>query len=280
MGQEAFLRPIENITSGTYINAGGGAITVSVGVYASLLTLLGAIEAASATIVTAELNSDFKVVITLDGSKTLGLSSSEYWKLGFETVSYGAATTHTAEHISPFMWLPTFTSNRIDGWHQKKNYFQGGSAVNGARSGFDLGPIIYETSFDFAYEPVANVYSEATTDGTPTVLGLLSLDQVGTFEHFIRQSKVIQTSSVDSDNISAKGFYYYLDLTGATNLTTMDSGGINYEFAAGADTYTFGHYDAEQIIKPNNSFGRSRERYHVTIPMHTSTAPSWLVDGT
>jgi hypothetical protein len=282
MVQEAFLRPIENTTSSI---TAGSTFNIDVGAYASILTLIRQIENADVggtryTDVSI-IGSTYKVKFTMNGSQALNLGTPLYWQLGFASASYGAATTHTAEYVSPFIWLPTFHSNSIDGWHLKKNYFQGSMAVDGSRAGFDLGPTLYKNRFDFFGEPAANVHREFVTTSTPAVETELSLEQMGTYLEFFKRTKTVATQSSNTDNISVKGFYYVPNFDSIrTGLNSMDSGNINFDYASGADTYVFCGYDGEDVEQSVNTFGRGKVRYNVSIPAHTANAPTWLVDGT
>lgn len=280
MVQEALARPIEmpNVLLAT---VGGSAISHDLGVYASIFTLVAQINAIAAGVANLDscyIDSNYKVVFDCNGSQALVLNANDYWKLGFESTSYGAAPTHTAENISPFLWMPTFHGNNIDLWEPiNNNFFAGSVASDGSRAGFELGPDRYSRTLQYNNEPPLNISEDFALDAHDVRAGLLN---------FLRESIVVQTTATTSNNISCKGFYYIPDIsadpfdTGNQPVNSMDSGGVQYSLSSSPDTYTFCTYPPSDLPRLTNALGRARVRYNVDIPIESAVAPTWLVDGT
>ena len=276
MVQEALARPFEGTVLLAAI-AGGSAINVPIGVYASLWTYMEKFEDVGITagkIQTVRLNSDYKVEIVMNGSQTLVLDLRPRELLGFNNLDLGAGTTHTAENVSPYLWLPTFHGNNIDLWEPiSENYFAGSGASDGSRAGFKLGPDRYKRTLQYSNEPPLNLSEDGSTNDITAAGGLLN---------FLRESITVQTTSATSSNISAKGFYYCPNIDASpfnSEIVSMDSGGVQYSLSSSPDTYTFCTYPPSDLPRLTNALGRARVRYNVDIPIESAVAPTWLVDG-
>jgi hypothetical protein len=286
MIQEALARPIE-ITDTPVITVGATAVNIDEGVYASLFTAMAAIETAGITagvITSVRLDANNYVVVDPVGSNTITWGSFNWAKFGFKSAGYGSAASHTAELVSPFIWLPSYYNNNIDSWHEKTTNFVGSMAVDGNNQGFEIGPRIDARTMRWDFEPNTSVYPEFCTDSqTAGYFNPWTIEQAGTYVNFIRETRTVQTTDTASSNISAKGLYYIPDLSDVAgpnvDTHTMDSGGISFNLSSGADTYVFCAYDSDRIERLANSFSAARERYNIMCNLRQATAPIWLVDG-
>jgi hypothetical protein len=123
----------------------------------------------------------------------------------------------------------------------------------------------------FVHEPTLNVHREAATN---------AYYRERCYETFSLESR--RSTPTVSTNCTTKGFYfipdysYYTSSANKANIpTTMDSGGIDFNYASSPDYYVYCHLDSSGCDKPDNSIPRGRLYYNTEMRINTATAPTW-----
>jgi hypothetical protein len=268
---EALARPVEIDTQTGYIEVGATSINVTGGVYASLFTLMKYVEGLNAVISTVTLNSSNKIVLTLTGSNTLDFNYTPLRDaLGFTSSSYTTATTHTAELVSPFLWLPTYKSYDRQHWNVWENFYVGGNASDGTKSGYPLGPRLYGKNIKWYGEPRLNAIEDGTTNAA---------SRARCFLYFMQETLEIDLAYSTSNNVSPKGFYYIEDIDDFTSgVASMTSSTLPF-YSGSSENYVFCHVDKDEIDRLSNTLPVGKTHYDISIDIHSATAPTWLVDG-
>lgn len=268
---EALARPIEIDEQVVHIVINAVQYDLDAGVHGSIFTLMEQLEAI-ANISTVTLNSDYKIVITPTGSYSLVFISTVLQEaLGFTTDTYAPATSHTAELTSPFLWLPTYKSYDREYWHPFKNFYVGGNASDGTKSGYPLGPVLYGKNIKWYGEPALNAIEDGTTNAA---------SRIRCFVYFMQQTYLVDLAYSTSNNISPKGFYYIEDIDDFTSgITSMGSNTLPF-YASSTENYVFCTLDKDELDRLKNTLPVGKTHYDITgMNIHSATAPTWLVDG-
>lgn len=279
-----FLRPIEITSSndGININVGGaGANTRNItnGVYGSISSLLYEImnTTLAADNIVCYLTADWKVVWYHSSATSFVVdwdaadANNQLRDIMGWSVDLSGASTYTSTYTASNLWYPTYARSNRDHWTlDQKKAVDGINAQNGRFAGFGFGPQIHENEIDFMHEPALNVADEFATN---------TYYENRNFETFLYETRAATPTVSTSPPV--KGFYYIPDnttLTGGTDgsklLSSMDSGGINYNYSSSPDTYTFCSL-TRRVVSEKVSLPNTRTRYNVSLAMLTSTAPTW-----
>lgn len=275
----AFMRPVEitseNDTISIYYSGSWNDVPIQHGVYSCIKAVLDAFynEADDDSLpvdeFTIEKNSaDDDLQVTLSFSSSVMLQATSL--LGFTGYeSPGAATSFTGTMRPEYCWVPTYqVANQSRFFVDQKEVFHGSMSRSGALAGIGNGTSqIFYRQLDFVNELAENVSLEAVTS---------SCEALRCAELFFWQCRTVNPSV--STYPSPRGFYFYPDWTHVDTYYPgqQDKGGINFDYTTNPDRYVFCQCDKAGYGRPTASLPTTRDRYTVSLEIHSITdAPSW-----
>ncbi len=285
---ELLARPIEitddNKNASVNINGSGAqALTLDVGVYGCILTMLKGLETELQALTTGanfsvRLTDDFKVKIA-HSSLTFVITWSDTdlgrllgWRDNIGIPTSSETATDTPENI----WLPSFWSSDGSYWAVDQTNVVATTNVVGQTSAVKLTDDMYAREITWDAQDSANVYKDAWTTSF-TWSTVFYPEQTRCLENLSMLSRSATLSAEASENVNPKGTYFIKDTddwTGdaPTNAlpATMDSGGIDAD-------YLFCSIATKGMGAPTRSSDRSRAHHNVSVDLKSATAPTWLV---
>jgi hypothetical protein len=278
----AFLRPVEITNTETIQvkkNAEGASyrtIEITSGVYASMSSVLAAIETAAnagalhdtdgiTTTTSLIINSaDTELVcrFQFSGSCTLKFYNADMAELfGSSYTDSGAyATSFTMPNRAQFVWVPRYQNANQDYFCPvHKEIFSGIQTKSGSVAGLQTGPVVYYRNMEFVNESASNLYDEAATSTTDTTRNLW---------YFVKGS--LTSYPADADYASSKGFWFFPDWNNADFVPGTTQCGINFDYTSTPDLCAFCQFEETGIKRPPKaSAPTGRLYYSVEFEIHT-----------
>ena len=269
------------------LDIGGGAVAgaIATGTYASIATVLQALEDALQVIagsITISINTSFVVAIAGGGTSfTLVWTDTLLRDIcGFTGNSAALVDDFTATYTPLYTWLPDKVRADRDLWHlDHKMLWSGTPTGGGGTPGLSTGDRLYKTAIRLDFETDTSLfYSRATT----------TFQRERCLDTFVLGDATLTTTGCrdawpgTSGEPSAAGFYFYPDYTDCQPVTSMDAGGAqDFSLAAGAETYAFCQFDADWMENYKAALPVGRTYYGLDMKIHSvATAPmgggSWV----
>ncbi len=293
MTQQAFLRPIEIAASNKDISvnySGGGAQTVSLtaGVYGSILTLiydlnatLQALGAPASAHLSCYIDADYKVVFKSDDLNfTVTFTDTDLARLLGFTANQSGAAIYTATYTPKYCWFPAHHSYDVDRFWNKEQ-FSGSTSLNGILSGIKLSDGVRRRSFKFDALAAATVAQDACT---LTYWSTYYPQEERCLETFVEGARTATPDDDAAEGLSVKGCYFLPDIDdycGATPSTaipsSMNGGGYRFELATSPPTYLFCNMGVAKWDNPNPSIETMRAFYNCgfTLTSCIDSCPTW-----
>jgi hypothetical protein len=282
--KQGLLRPIEIHDDNKNLTTSLGAIVLDTEVYACILTLLKALETKLKVVdatFAVKLSDDFKVTFTTPALATITFTDTALGRLLGFRADIGATDSRVADDTPEYSFL--FTNYSADNGRfsvDPRKQFSGATSVTGAMGGVRLSQDLYHRTFRWEAEPAAKVYSEAAT--VSYTWGTVFYPEADRcWNTFMEECRTVQLVATTADNVNPKGFYYLPrldDYLGASPVialpATMDSGGINFDLASGADDYVFCNIDPSGASEPTPFNDMIRTHYNLEARITTSVSPT------
>lgn len=291
---EAFIRPIEVTASNDSLTVNGNGKTMTNGVYASILTFLNELEDVIQTEyanVTVRLTTDAKVkFIKSDAGDALitAVDPALMLMLGEDdntvAITVPASSSVTMDLPVEYCWIPTYQEALGNLWDVKYDErFSGDVSQSGVTSGLKTGANLEYRTFEYQFEPIANVLDSGentcfTLSGTTYYP-----NQRRNFTKFINDARA-SYPSVSTNTIPIGGCWYvptfenYLgdSPTWAMPATMGSYNGTRYRDSCTPSRYTFCNLEPRGADKPKQSLDARHEDYWtVHFELHTTDAPTW-----
>jgi len=293
-----FLRPIEITSSNNScemklydVGLAGvktAAVSVTTGVYGSIVNLASAIASAITTeftdwTVTAELvqgtgskSDDLFIKWSFADNEESGTEPDTKWNELYDIVgstasgytnesflenpqhTYSQTMTYRPSHI----WIPTYqVANQSRFFISQPESYVGDMAKSGFLHGNRSGPTIYYRDMYFVNEKAENVYAEAITNARK---------ENRTWEYFATECRAVGIT--DAGNPCAKGFYFvpdWNDIIAECEETHSDNGDVNFDLTVSPDEYVFCQMGEKGGPEPQASTPTGKAYYSISFPMHT-----------
>lgn len=291
--RQGFFRPIEITPSYQDITIDGTAYQLPLGLYESLLTLVYElnyicesedanyhcilVEDTSGSVVPNTPRVAFYNADTLDTMTVTFTDDTLRNALGFDStqdpLTVSPQSTETANYPPKFCWIPQFrdySRSRFSIRHDRR--FAGLEARNGRLSGLTANSKQYQRQFAFAHEKAENVREEAASSSWYEDL---------CFEYFYDAMRT--TGPQQATTANPLGCYYIPDWTvycGASPTvaipSSMDEGGIHFDYSSSPDRYLFCHPSGTADISVEPSLPVGINYYNVSFTLHAASCPSWV----
>jgi hypothetical protein len=289
-----FFRPIEitssNNTFSVWVDPDGVSgnveleVNLDIGVWGSIFNLvagicadvnssIGAIWVLSAEMIQSGDELLIKWTLTDQGGGGGATPPELEWNEIYDIIGANVSTKTTMDGSQPtytqtmtyrptHTWIPTYQSADQSRFYiDQKEIFAGNMSKSGFLAGNLVGPVLYWRDLNFVNETAENLFISAATSARYANRNL---------ETFAKECRG-GTVTV-SGNPSVRGFYFIPDWTDVTTTcanTHTDTGGINFDYSSGADTYAFCQMSRGGYSEPQASLPTTKTRYNVGFQIHT-----------
>jgi len=297
MADQALARPIEitasnNTLSFNYDGGGAAAISIPVGTYGSILTVIYNLNnqiyncgGAADEKVYVYLNSDYKVVIA-SRTATFAIDWTDVplmRMLGFRADLAGTGS-YTATDTPMYLWIPPYYSADL-GRLSDDTAIAGGNAIDGSFSGIALAPGNYNRTFEWQGVTSPAVYKTACETGYVYGASTYYTEEERCLEAFTLAA--LTASPTGTEGLSVKGAYYIEDMDeydGFNAVTyvpncpaSMDGGGHRLRLTTSPDNYAFCHLKPGRWTEPTYPIAPNNRLCNVGVELITSIngCPTW-----